>query len=122
MAAIFSTSTGTGTTTSLLVSSGANIALPVNTSVNLFQNTTTTITGSGHTAAFIGRTAADFPLFIQVDISIDGVSVYNEHAGQQIVVKQVLASGSHAITFTAWALNQACTMLAAGLMILDLGL
>jgi len=122
MTATVSTSTGSGTPVSLLVSSAANVALPENTSVNLFQGTTTTITASGHTLALIGRTNADFPLYVQVDISVDGVSIYNDHAGQQIVVKQALSAGSHTITFTALALNQNCNMNAAGLMILDLGL
>lgn len=116
------TVTGTATPTSLLVSQAVSVALPVNTSTNLFQNATTTITGSGHTVALIGRTAADFPLYVQIDISVDGTSVYNDHAGQQIVVKQALTAGSHTITFTATALNQACNILAAGLMAIDLGL
>jgi len=122
MAAVFATSTGSGTPTTLLVSTAASVPLPVNTSTNLFQGATTTIVGTGHTVAIIGRTVADLPLYVQVDISIDGTSVYNDHAGQQIVVKQVLTAASHTITFTATAFNQACNISAAGLMILDLGL
>jgi hypothetical protein len=43
-------------------------------------------------------------------------------AGQQIVVKLPLSTGSHTITFNAYALNTDATMNVAGLMVLDLGL
>lgn len=122
MAAVFSTSTGSGTPTSLLVSTATSVALSQDTSTSLFQTTNATVTGSGHTCVFIGRTTADVNLYVQVDISVDGVSVYSDHAGQQIVVKQVLSAGSHTVTFTAYAFNKACNMLVAGLMLLDLGL
>lgn len=122
MAAVLVTNTGSGTPTSLLVSTAATVPLPQNTSTSLFQTSSATVTGSGHTVAFIGRSVADLPLYVQVDISVDGTSIYNDHAGQQIVVKQVLSSGAHTVTFTAYAFNQACNMVAAGLMLLDLGL
>lgn len=116
------TTTGSGTPTTILVSSAASVALPVNTSTSLLQTSSVTVTGTGHTVAIIGRTAADFPDFVQVDISVDGTSIYNDHGGQQIVVKQVLSTGPHTITFTGYAFNQNCTMFAAGLMMIDLGL
>lgn len=120
MAAV--TSTGTGTPTTLLVSSAASVALPHDTSTSLFQAANATVTGAGHTCVIIGRTSAAQNDIAQVDISVDGTSVYNDVAGQQIIVKTVLAPGSHTITYTAYALNTDNTMLAAGLVVLDLGL
>lgn len=117
-----STTTGSGTPVTLLTSSGAGIALPANTSTSLLQTASVTVPGTGHTVVFLGRTLASQNDTLQVDISIDGTSVYNDIAGQQIIVKTVLASGSHTVTFTAYALNGADTMLAAGLIAIDLGL
>lgn len=116
------TSTGSGTPTTLLVSTAASVALPQDTSTSLFQAASASVTGTGRTCAVIGRTTADFPLYVQVDISVDGTSIYNDHAGQQIVVKLPLTAASHTVTFTAYAFNQPCNMTTAGLMILDLGL
>lgn len=122
MAAVFSTSTGSGTPTSLLVSTAASVALPQDTSTSLLQGASATVTATGHTCVFIGRTVADLPLYVNVDISVDGTSIYNDHAGQQIVVKAPLTAGSHTVTFTAYAFNQVCNISAAGLMLLDIGL
>lgn len=122
MVATATTVTGSGTPTSLLVSTAANIPLPQDTSTSLFQAANATVTASGHTCVMIGRTVADLPLYVNVDISVDGTSVYNDHAGQQIVVKLPMITGSHTITFTAYAFNKPCNISVAGLMILDLGM
>lgn len=118
------TSTGSAATKTLLVSTGssANIAVPVNTSASLFQAANATITGSGTTALFLGRVISNSDQNCQVDISIDGVSIYSGSSGQQIIARAALSLGSHTVTYTAFALNGDITVMVAGLTVIDLGL
>jgi hypothetical protein len=120
--ASISTTTGSGTPVSLLVATAVGVPLPQNASTSLFQAASEVVTGTGHTVLFFGRSNAAQNDIAQVDISVDGVSIYNDSAGQQIVAKAVLSPGSHTVAFTAYALNTDNTMQAASLVALDLGL
>jgi hypothetical protein len=120
MAAV--TATGSSPTTTKVVSSGASLLVPVNTSASLLQTTSVSITGSGTTMLFLGRVSSTNDPFFQVDISVDGVSIYNDQSGQQIIARTSLATGAHTVTFTGYALNQDITANKFGLTIIDLGL
>lgn len=118
------TNTGSAATKTLLVSTGSSVTIPVtvNTSSSLFQAANATVTGSGTTALFLGRVISNSDQNCQVDISVDGVSIYSGSSGQQIIARAVLPVGSHTVTYTAYALNSSITVTTAGLTIIDLGL
>jgi hypothetical protein len=116
------TTTGSGTPASLLVSKATSVSLPANASTSLFQNSSATVTGSGHTCLFLGRTDSSANDFVQISINVDGTDIFDGSAGDQIVVSYVLSSGSHTITFNAFALNSSATMTVASLSIVDTGL
>lgn len=118
------TNTGSVATKTLLVSTGTSIlvTVPVNTSASLFQTANATVTGSGTTVLFLGRVISNSDSNCQVDISIDGVSIYSGSSGQQIIARATLPLGSHTVTYTAFALNSDVTVTTAGLTVIDLGL
>jgi hypothetical protein len=116
------TSTGSSPTTTKIVSSGTSLSVPVNTSASLLQTASVSITGSGTTVLFLGRVSTTNDPFFQVDISIDGVSIYNDQGGQQIIARAPLTTGAHTVTFTGYALNQNITVNKFGLTVIDLGL
>lgn len=116
------TVTGTGSPTTLVVSAAQSVSLTVNTTTDLLQSGAVSVTGEGHTVLFLARTASNNDDQCQVNILVDGVIVYTDIAGTQIIYRQVLTSGSHTIDFNVYALDSGITMSAAGLTVIDLGL
>lgn len=116
------TVTGSAAATTLLVSTGSSVAVPVDTGVSLFQGASATVTGSGTTAIFLGHVVSDNDDNCQVEVAVDGVVIYSGSSGAQIIARAVLAASPHAVTFTAYALNVSVNVAVAGLTIIDLGL
>lgn len=117
-----STTTGTGTMTCRLVSSGTNIPLPTNTTTSLLQAASETVTTTGGHVAFLFRTATTNDSWCQLSLQVDGTEVYNASAGIQDSLNLPLASGSHTVVFNAFVFNGSITMIKCGLTVLDLGL
>lgn len=119
------TSTGIGSPTSLVVSTATSVALQQNATTDLFQSGAVTVTGSGHTVLFLARTLLTNSTLndqCQVNIVVDGTIVFTDIAGDQIIYRQVLSSGSHTVDFNVYCFASGVTMSAAGLTVLDLGL
>ena len=116
------TVTGSAATTTLLVSTGTSVALPVNTATSLLQTPSATITATGHRVAFLFRTVSSNDNWCQVSLTVDGTEIYNDSTGKQDSLNLVLAAGTHTVTFTAIAFNSDLTMLKCGLTALDLGI
>lgn len=116
------TRTGTVPTTTLLVSTGTSVSVPVNTSVSLLQSASATVTGAETTALFLARVASDNDGNCQVEIAVDGTLIFAGSSGQQIITRAALTPGPHVVTFTAFALNDNVTISVAGLTVIDLGL
>lgn len=116
------TVTGSAATTTLLVSTGTAISVPVDTSVSLLQTADVAITGSGTTVLFLGRVASDNNDNCQVELDVDGTVIFAGASGDQIIAKAVLTAASHTVTYTAYALNADVAISVAGLTAIDLGL
>jgi hypothetical protein len=117
-----STTTGSGTLTTLLVSTGTDLVVPENESVSLLQNESVTITGSGTNVLFLGRVSTTDDGQCQANLTVDSTTIYSDATGQQIIARLALGAGSHTITFTAFALSNDVTANVFGLTIVDLGL
>lgn len=116
------TTTGSATTTTLLVSTGTSITVPVNSSVSLLQATNATITSVGTTVLFLGRVASDNDANCQVELTVDGTVIFAGSSGDQIIARSTLLTGTHTVTYTAYALNSDVVVTVAGLTAIDLGL
>ena len=116
------TNAGTGTLTTLMVSTGSSLVLPQFQSTSLLQNSSVTVSGSGHTVLFLGRVETTNNGQCQVEIDVDDVAVYGGAAGENIIARMVLSSGSHTIKFSAFALSNDVEAEVFGLTIVDLGL
>lgn len=116
------TITGSGATTTLVLSTATAVALTQNATTNLMQAGAVTVTGTGRTVLFLVRTSSTNNPQCQVNVLIDGSVVASDVAGTQIIYRQVLAVGSHTIDFNVYSFGAGTLMNAAGLTVLDLGL
>lgn len=116
------TNTGSVATTTLLVSTGTAITVTANSSISLLQTASVSLTGTGTTVLFLGRVTSDNDSNCQVELAVDGTVIFAGASGDQIIARSTLAPGSHALTFTAYALNSDVTVTVAGLTAIDLGL
>lgn len=117
-----STITGSAATTTLLVSTATSITIPVNTSASLLQTASVTLTGTGTTVLFLGRVASNNDGNCQVELVVDGTVIFSGASGEQIIARSTLTSGTHALTYTAYALNSDVNVTVAGLTAINLGL
>lgn len=119
------TTVGSVAPTTLVVSTASNVALTQNATTDLLQTGAVTISGAGHTVLFLARTQTNNATLdnqCQVNLLVDGTTVLTDIAGDQIIYKQVLATGSHTVDFNAFSFVSGLTILAAGLTVIDLGL
>lgn len=121
------TTTGTVTPTTLLVSSASNVTLTADAYTSLLSSDPVTIAGSGHTVSFIGTTDADDNDFVQVLLVVDEglpgeMIIVDDASGRQITVRVTLSAGNHTVAFRAYSLGSPHTMRTAGVTALDLGL
>lgn len=119
------TTTGAGTTTTLVVSSVTNVAMTQNATTDLFQSGAVTVNAPGHTVLILARTQisnATLNNQCQVNIVVDGTTVFTDIAGGQIIYRQPLSAGSHTIDFNVYSFVSGLTMTVAGFTAIDLGL
>lgn len=115
------TNVGAATTTTLLVSAGTT-TIAANSSASLLQAANVNVTGSGTTVLFMGRVKSNDDNDCQVELNVDGVTIFAGSSGEQIIAHVTLSVGSHTVTYTAFALNNDVIVTAAGLIAIDLGL
>lgn len=116
------TTAGTGTLTTLMVSTGTGLLLPQYQYTSLLQGANSTITGSNTTILFLGQVSTSHDSACEVTITVDGSTILDTSAGGQIILRFPLSTGSHTIEFTAFSLAHDVTAETFGLTIIDLGL
>ena len=116
------TTSGTGTPTTLLVSTVTNVALTEFASTSLFTSDPVTVTGSGHTVAFFCRAASTDDSSVVINVLVDGVTLISGSSGDPLNAPMVLSAGSHTIAFQAFALDTGITVNVATMFLIDLGL
>lgn len=116
------TTSGSGTVAALVNSAGININLPANVSTSLLQSGAVTVTGSGHSALFLGEFDPGPMSSVVVSIVVDGNPVYSNVNGQPFTFRMVLSAGSHTIDYVGVSSGSPQTMPTANLTVLDLGI
>lgn len=116
------TTTGSGTLTTLMVSTGTNLVIPQYQTVSLLQSASATITGSGTTVLLLGRVETSHNDACEVIVTVDGNTLLDTSAGEQIILRLPLSVGSHTVEFTAFAVANDVTAEVFGLTAIDLGL